>query len=206
MNRIFIEAKNANTSEHHFLRTVLSKYLGDTEMEFVFMDGVDNLFGETILNQIRLSQDGGDSVLVILDADFADKGWGYAKRHEDVMEKMQRNGLDFPLFLYPNNFEDGDMETLMESLARKDLHQKWWDCFDDYEACVQGVRDDKGVLRYNIPNRKAKLHTYISSQQLSKRQRNRIGRGHWLFDDAALWDLERAEIKPLVEFLRANLK
>lgn len=102
--------------------------------------------------------------------------------------------------------EDGDVETLMESLARKDLHQKWWDCFDDYEACVQGVRDDKGVLRYNIPNRKAKLHTYISSQQLSKRQRDRIGRGHWLFDDAALWDLERAEIKPLVEFLRANLK
>ncbi len=206
MNRIFIEAKNANTSEHHFLRTVLSKYFGDMEMEFVFMDGVGNLFGETIQNQIRLSQDEGNSVLVILDADFAAKGWGYARRHEDVMEKMRRNGLDFPLFLYPNNSDDGDVETLLESLARKDLHRKWWDCFDDYEACVLGVRDDNGQLRYNIPNRKAKLHTYISSQRLSNRQRDKIGRGHWLFDDAAFWDLDRAEIKPLVEFLKANLK
>lgn len=206
MNKIFIEAKSDKTSEYNFLKTIISQDFKDKKVDFIFMDGVDNLFSETILNQIRLSQDEGDKVLIILDADFQDKGWGFAKRKKDVAEKMQLNGVKFPFFLYPNNHEDGDVESLMESLARKDIHQYWWNCFDDYEICVKGIRDEDGKLKYKIPNRKAKLHTYISSQQLNKRQRDKIGQGHWLFDDKAYWDLSKVELKPLLEFLHEYLK
>lgn len=206
MNKIFIEARHDKTSEYNFLKTVLSQNFRDKEIEFVFMDGVDNLFCETILNQIHQAQDEGDHVLVVLDADFPSKGWGFTKRTEDVQEKMQFNGVTFPFFLYPNNHDDGDVETLMESLACKDIHEKWWNCFEDYEMCVRGIRDVDGKLKYNIPNRKAKLHTYISSQQLSNKQRDKVGRGCWLFDDKSYWDLSKDELKPLLYFFVKNLK
>ena len=113
--------------------------------------------------------------------------------------------LSFPLFIYPNNNDDGDVEVLMESLVRKDLHQDWWDCFEDYEKCIQGARDTENNLKYNLPNRKAKLHTFISSQQLSNKQRKRLGSGFWLFDVSKYWDFTREELKPLLDFFEANI-
>ena len=169
------------------------------------MDGVDNLFSEAILNVIHQYQEENDNVLIILDADFIDKGWGFAKRHKDIERKMQSSNICCPFFLYPNNHDDGDVEMLMESLARKDIHQSWWNCFEDYKMCVKGIHDDNGNLRYNIPNRKAKLHTFISSQQLSKSQRDKIGRGHWLFDNDTYWNMSGATLRPLLEFLEENL-
>ena len=196
MNKIFIEAKHDKTSEYNFLKTILAQYFPDKDVCFIFMNGVGNLFGESIQNQIRQSQDEGDNVLVILDADFPDKGWGYAKRKKDVMENMQLNQISFPFFLYPDNQNDGDVETLMES----------WGCFTDYEMCAKGIKGSEGKLMYNVPNRKAKLHTYISSQRLSNKQRDKIGQGHWLFDDKAYWDLNKDDLKPLLDFFRENLK
>lgn len=135
------------------------------------MDGVDNLFSQGILTLIRTFQDNGDKVIVILDADTIDKRWGFEARKRNTIEKMRENKVEFPFFLYPNNHDDGDFEVLLETLARKDLHNKWWDCFADYETCVSGIRDKSGEPRYIIPNRKAKLHTYISSQRLNNASR-----------------------------------
>ncbi len=206
MNKIFIEAKHNKTSEYNFLKTILAQHHQGKEIEFIFMNGVGNLFNESILNQIRQSLDEGDHVMVILDADFLEKGWGFERRKKDVMAKMQSQDISFPFFLYPDNQSDGDVETLMESLARKDMHKGWWNCFDDYEICVKGIRDAEGNLMYNVPNRKAKLHTYISSQRLSNRQRDKVGRGHWLFDDAKYWDLSDSNLAPLLKFFDENLK
>ena len=204
MNRIFIEAKSSKTSEYCFLETILKRQFPDKAYDITCMDGVDNLFSQGIITLIRTFQDGGDNVLVILDSDTIDKGWGFEARKMSTIEKMRKNEIEFPFFLYPNNHDDGDFEVLLESLARKDLHNKWWDCFADYETCVSGIRTESGETKYVIPNRKAKLHTYISSQRLSNASRKKIGSGQWLFDDTDDWDLSRAEIRPLVEFLKTN--
>lgn len=144
MNKIYIEAKHQRTSEYNFLSAIIAKNFPDKEVEFICMDGVANLFSESIINNIQQSQDEGDHVLVVLDADFPNKGWGYVARRKDVLAKMCANNLDFPLFLYPNNQDDGDVETLLESLACKDLHKEWWGCFEDYEMCVKGIRNEVG--------------------------------------------------------------
>lgn len=206
MNKIFIEAKKEATAECQFLKTILSLYFPDKEVKFVCMDGVGNLFTESIMNQIEQAAEDGEQVIVLLDADTVEKQVGFVARCEDIIEKQRRYGMNFPFFLYPNHADDGDVETLMESLARKDLHHVWWDCFEDYERCVGGVSDETGLQRYVLPNRKAKLHTFISSQRLKKPQRDKLGGGNWLFDDADYWDLSRQELHPLVEFFRNNLQ
>lgn len=206
MNLVFIEAKNNNTSEYNFIKTVLTNFFADKNIEFVCMNGVDNLFNQTIVNRIRQAQDENNKVLVLVDADWPSKGWGYAKRHNCVENKMAELQIRFPFFIYPNNSDDGDVEVLMETLVCKDLYKDWWDCFEDYEKCVQGATDSEKKQKYNLPNRKAKLHTFISSQQLSNKQRDKIGRGFWLFDDPNYWDFTREELKPLLDFFKEHLQ
>jgi hypothetical protein len=205
MNRIFIEAEKEETSECNFLKALISKHFPEAEVEYVPMRGVDNLFNESNLNHMRIAADEGDNVIVLLDADTEEKGWGFAKRQKNVTDKMVSHDVLFPFFLYPNNHDDGDVELLMQSIARTDLHKGWWDCFNDYEACVRGIQDTNGEQKYMIPNRKAKLHTYISSQRLSRKVRDKLGVGNWLFDDENYWNMESQKLKPLLDFLNAHI-
>jgi hypothetical protein len=78
----------------------------------------------------------GDQVLVLIDADTVAKGYGFAKRKADIERGMQSHSITFPYFIYPNNDDDGDVETLMLSAARRDSHPVFFDCFEDYEKCV----------------------------------------------------------------------
>ncbi len=68
MNRIFIEAKHKNTSEYYFLKAILDRYFPEKVVEFIFMDGVGNLFKEANLNIIAQAQIMGEPVLVFVDA------------------------------------------------------------------------------------------------------------------------------------------
>ena len=206
MNTLFIEAEKPETAEHFFLKAIMAKYFPDVEYELIHMRGVANLFNETNLNLLRSKAEEGANCLAILDADTQAKGWGHARRKADVEQKQKEHNIVFPFFLYPDNEGDGDVETLMESLARKDLHPTFFSCFRQYEMCVGGELDAQGNQRYNTPDMKGKLHTYMSAQKLSKSKRDRLGRGDWLFDDLNYWDLGSESVQPLVEFLDENLK
>ena len=94
----------------------------------------------------------------------------------------------------------------MEFAARRDLHPVFFDCFEDYEKCVSGVKDANGQTLYNVPNLKGKLHTYINAQKLSGRSRNKLGSGDWLFDNNDYWDLYVVALQPLKDFMAMNLK
>lgn len=206
MNTIFIEAEKPETAEHFFLIALMARFFPDVEYELIHMRGVDNLFNETNMNLLRSKTTEGANCLAILDADTKEKGWGFTKRKVYVEEGQQMNGVVFPFFLYPDNISDGDVETLMESIARKDLHQTFFRCFHQYEMCVGGELDVKGNQRYNTPDLKGKLHTYMSAQKLNNYQRHRLGRGDWMFDDLKYWDLSRDVLQPLIDFLRASLR
>lgn len=206
MNKIFIEAKNKNTVESHFLQAIIDLFFPEKEVEFIYMNGIGNLFSETILNQISLAKENNEQVLVLADADTISKGYGYAKRQKEIETGMQRYSIQFSYFLYPNNHDDGDIEILIESAARHDLHSIFFDCFEDYEKCVSGAKDANGNPLYNTPNLKGKLHTYISSQQLTKKQRDKLGNGNWLFDNPNYWNLYVDALQSLKDFLEQNLK
>ena len=206
MNKIFIEAKNKNTVESHFLQAIIDLFFPEKEVEFIYMNGIGNLFSETILNQISLAKENNEQVLVLADADIISKGYGYTKRQKEIEIGMQRYGIQFSYFLYPNNQDDGDIEILIESAARHDLHSVFFDCFHDYEKCVSGAKDEQGNPLYNTPNLKGRLHTYISSQQLTKKQRDKLGSGDWLFNNPNYWNLYVDALQSLKDFLEQNLK
>lgn len=207
MNKLFLEAKGENTPEAHFLKALLSLLNLKEEVTFICMNGIDNLFHETIRNQMLQAQTDGEQVIILADADTAAKGWGFCQRNADIEARMEKQGLKVPYFLYPNHEEDGDVETLIEAAACRDKHQTFFDCFEDYERCVSGDKDPKtGKPRYQSPNLKGKLHTYISAQPLSSKQRNKIGAGDWLFSDTTYWNLNDPALQPLKDFLTAHFR
>lgn len=206
MTRIFIEAKNDKTPEHYFLKTIIATFFPGIEIKFIFMDGIGNLYNETIVNQINLAQENGEQVIVLADADTTAKGYGYAKRQKEINDGMAAHALSFPYFLYPNNRDDGDVEVLMENAARRNLHSTFFDCFEDYEKCVSGMKNESGEPRYNVPNLKGKLHTYMAAQKLPRKLCKRFGSGDWLFDNKDYWNLEADALQPLKKFFAMYLK
>ena len=68
------------------------------------------------------------------------------------------------------------------------------------------IFDESGYSKYNVPNLKGKLHTYMSAQKLSKKYRDRFGSGDWLFDNKNYWNLDVEALQPLKDFLKENLK
>lgn len=206
MTKIFIEAEDKTTPEYNFLKAFTDLHFPTIDADFICIGGIGNLFNETNKNQISQAQEIGEQVLILIDADTVTKGYGFKKRKADIDRDMQTLKLSVPYFIYPNNNDDGDVETLMESAARRDLHQVFFDCFEDYEKCVSSVKDKSGQPLYNTPNLKGKLHTYMNAQKLSNKLRRKLGAGDWLFDNTDYWDLNAIALQPLKDFLAINLK
>ena len=205
MTKIFIEAEDKTTPEYNFLKALINLHFPTKDVDFKCIGGIGNLFNETNKNQISQAQEVGEQVLILIDADTVTKGYGFEKRKAEIDSNMQALKLSVPYFIYPNNKDDGDVETLMESAARRDLHQVFFDCFEDYERCVSGVKDKSGEPLYNTPNLKGKLHTYMNAQKLSNKLRRKLGTGDWLFDNTNYWNLNAVALQPLKDFLTSHL-
>lgn len=94
MTKIFIEARNKNTAEYHFIKAILNIFFPERDVDFIFMDGIGNLFKEAIVNQISLAQESGEQVIVLADADTIAKGYGYAKRKAEIDNGMAAHAFD----------------------------------------------------------------------------------------------------------------
>lgn len=206
MNKIFIEAESKKTSEYYFLEAIIRKFFPAIEVQFIFMKGVDNLFNQPILNEIKKANIEGSQVLVLVDADSEEKKWGYKRRKDWIEEGMKEHDVSFPYFIYPNNQNDGLVETLMEAAALYAPNKVFFDCYTDYETCLKNSK-------YNIPSLKGKVYAYAEAQTIYDIQKgeripliNKINSGDWLFDNPDYWNLDVENLQPLKDFFKQYLK
>lgn len=208
--KIFIEAESLNVPESKFLAAIL-KHLGFTPDKYELMPtgGYKNLMDSTNASNVGLllaNTDAGGKNLVVFDADTADNNGGFEKRKTELLARRDELGLSFELFLWPDNSRDGDVEVLMEDIARKDLYPELFDCYSKYEHCISLRKNEDGKTFYHLPNRKNKLHTYFTTLPISQTKRDKAGKGVWLWDDASIWNLDAEAMKPIKEFLLNNIK
>lgn len=210
MVKIFIEAQSKTKPEGEFLSAILRKIdVSRDNYEIIPTNGYTNLLDSkdtANVGLMRANSDDGGKNLVIFDADLPSNNGGFVKRRKELLIRKDELGLDFDLFLWPNNQSDGDVEMLMESIARKDLYPEFFDCFSKYECCISRRKDDKGEPFYTTPNRKGKLHTYFNSLPISKTKKDKFGRGEWRWEDTDIWDLDVESLNPIKEFLLSYLK
>lgn len=159
-----------------------------------FVNGYKNLVNVIPTIKARCAE--GGKVIIIFDADSLGNNGGYETRKKEIEEVLGENNAQAELFLFPNNEEDGDFETLLEHLIQKEKHTQMLDCYADYETCLGND--------YVHPNLKGKNFTYISAMKMSSSKRRKLGNGEWMFDNAEYWSLESDYLKPLKEFLQQH--
>lgn len=199
MTRIFIESKSDKTQEFNFIKAYLKHLeISLDDVDFVHEDGKDNIRldsnkfleaqAENMNNIILFDADNNGSTKIMLDKFLAD--------NPDIQASY---------FLFPNNEDDGNVETLLDHILLKDNFQGFFGCFDDYEMCIKGQKDEMGNTLYSTPNLKGKLYTFFTSLHLSNSKMSKVKRGNWLFNEPGYWNFTSPYLEPLKTFIIENI-
>ncbi len=114
------------------------------------INGKDNL--SNCLNEIEQYA----KTLIIFDADK-----DYESNKKEILSKTQQKISEEQIFLFPNNQDDGDLETLLLEIAK---HDEFLKCFEGYLECIKSKEHYKPIK--NI--RKNMLYAYLEVFELQK--------------------------------------
>ncbi|MGL2471220.1 DUF3226 domain-containing protein [Helicobacter pylori] len=115
---------------------------------------VQNIKGKDNLSKRLLEIEKYDKTLIIFDAD---KDYESNKKEIlKVVSKTKQTISEEQIFLFPNNQDDGDLETLLLEIAK---HDEFLKCFEGYLECIKNKEHYKPIK--NI--RKNKLYAYLEA-------------------------------------------
>ena len=201
MTRIFVEGREADFIDK-YLMFLIGANAG--KWEVVSTGGYSNL--SMIDQKFKENSDNGGNNLVIFDADLPETDGGFKARKKHLEEKMKELSVSGQLFLFPNNKEDGDFESMLENIVNEE-HRCLLECFERYEGCIGRHCDDQGRPKYVTPNRKAKIYAYVESFKKSNSEKEKFkNKKEFFFDNPDYWNLDSVYLTPLKEFLLENVK
>ncbi len=98
-----------------------------------------------------------DKTLIIFDAD---KDYESNKKEIlKVVSKTKQTISEEQIFLFPNNQDDGDLETLLLEMAK---HDEFLKCFEGYLECIKNKEHYKPIKDI----RKSKWYAYLEALEL----------------------------------------
>lgn len=167
---------------------------------FVFKtDGKDNL--PKFANQMRTMSANGGINLVVFDADD-----DIEARRKELLAIKEQFGVEFELFLLPNDKEVGALEDLLENIINPN-NKPIFECWEGYE---------KELVKLDIPGRtppplttpakKTKIYGYLEAYHgETKREKELIKEANRNYADPRLWDLDAEYLGALKEFLKNTI-
>ncbi|MUU89382.1 DUF3226 domain-containing protein [Helicobacter pylori] len=120
---------------------------------------VQNIKGKDNLSKRLLEIEKYDKTLIIFDADK-----DYESNKKEILtfvSKTKQTISEEQIFLFPNNQDDGDLETLLLEIAK---HDEFLKCFEGYLECIKSKEHYKPIT--NI--RKNMLYAYLEVFELQK--------------------------------------
>jgi len=199
MTYIFVES---STDDKYFIEAII-KYLNLDINKFYFI----STNGYTNLNLVKQEFDKANDLnyktFVIFDADYNETSGGYTKRKKYLNDKKKELNIEFDLFLFPNNNDDGTLEDLLEKIVNP-KHKGIIDCFENYENCLKKYKDNNGSFLYRSPIQKSKIFAYIDAFKKTKKQEEEYKKNHTLYLNSEYWKLNSEYLKPLLSFINKN--
>ena len=167
----------------------------------VNLEGWTNLKGISALQRMRSTTDNGGVNLVILDADT-----DFEARRNDVLAWKQQNGVEFELFLLPNNNDAGALEDLLENIINPN-NQPIFDCWEHYEQeLVQLDIPGRTPPPLTTPAKKTKIYGYLEALLgASVEQKKLIKEANRNYGTPLYWNLDSEYLEPMKLFLNDNL-
>lgn len=163
--------------------------------------GYKKLTNEVNIQQMRINSNQDGVNLVIFDADT-----DYEKRKEELLDIKKQYGVEFELFLFPNNKDSGALEDLLERIINP-CNQPIFKCWSNYEnELVKQDIPGRTPPPLTIPAKKTKIYAYLEALLFeSKSQKKLIKERNRRYEDTRHWDLDAGYLKPLKEFLFQHL-
>ncbi len=129
--------------------------------------------------------------VIIFDADQISK----TKLDFQSYEFINEFEIDF--FFFPNNSENGDLETILENIINTD-NSEIFECWSAYEICL-----DSKVKNYTTPARKTKIYAYLEALLgESKSQKKKIKEENRNYLTKNLWNLDSTYLDQLKNFIQ----
>ncbi|PDX20183.1 hypothetical protein BB415_00925 [Helicobacter pylori] len=122
---------------------------------------VKDVTGKDNLSKRLLEIEKYDKTLIIFDAD------NYKSNKKEILSKTQQKITEEQIFLFPNNQNDGDLETLLLEIAK---HDEFLKCFEGYLECIKSKEHYKPIK--NI--RKSKWYAYLEALGLENLTKTNI--------------------------------
>ncbi len=205
---IYTEGK----SDKNFLSWCLDVWKNEdhfdqAHFDIIHVEGKDQLFSDGLCKNIKSILNNEDhrykQVCIIFDADIKKENQesdaGFDNKLKHIREKFKEKGTDFPkeqIFLFPNNQDDGDLETLLLEIAK---HDEFLKCFESYLECIKSKEHHEPIK--NI--RKNMLYAYLEALGLENLTKTNIG----VFDDKGkIKEKHKEEYEKLKEAIDFNSK
>jgi hypothetical protein len=204
MTKIFVEGKDQFFIESYIQFLIQSDLLqGEVDFSVIPVGGWTNL--EKASNTLKDNSDSNGTNLVIFDADEHSNNGGFEIRKSAINEIGKASGLIFDLFLFPNNQDDGDFESLLEKIVNSN-HIGLLKCFANYEQCISNFKRSDGTYTYQLPIRKARIYSYVDAFPKSRKQNEKFkNKGDYFFNNTEMWNLESEHLSALRNFLISSL-
>ncbi|WP_367758500.1 DUF3226 domain-containing protein [Helicobacter pylori] len=164
---IYTEGK----SDKNFLSWCLNVWKNEDHFDrdrfdIIYVEGKNKLFSDEFCKRIENILNNKDQaykqVCIIFDADkkeSQERDAGFDNKLKYIREEFKEKGIDFPreqIFLFPNNQDDGDLETLLSEIAN---HKEFINCFESYLDCIKKKEHCKPIK--NI--RKSMWYAYLEA-------------------------------------------
>jgi len=197
---IFVEG----IADARFFKQYIHHLFGEevADERIVPLKGWNNLKTEASVLRMRSMSANGGINLVFIDADK-----DFQNRKAEIEKWKQANGVEFELFLLPNNKDKGALEDLLENIINPN-NQPIFGCWEDYE---------KELVRLDIPGRtppplttpakKTKIYGYLEALLgETKSQKELIKEANRDYKNTQHWDLDAEYLGALKEFMMRNLE
>ena len=160
-------------------------------------NGKDNLKSSVAINRMRSMTDQGGINLVIFDADN-----NFETRRASILEWKKQNGLEFELFLLPNNQDKGELEDLLENIINPN-NRPILDCWEKYEKELVTIHiEGRTPPPLTTPAKKTKIYGYLEALLFeSESDKKKIKEREREYHNALHWNLDAEYLSPLKEVL-----
>lgn len=159
--------------------------------------GYIKLKSEDALQALRQNSNQGGVNLVIFDADENAEA-----RRKELLAIREQYGVEFELFLLPNDKDAGELEDMLEQIINPD-NQPVMDCWQTYEGELKKVRiPSKTPPTLTIPAKKTKIYAYLETLLgKSRSQKKLIKDANRNYENTQHWDLDSEYLESLKRFL-----
>lgn len=158
-------------------------------IDFVKINGCTKELVNNVKPQFTANTDNGGTNILIFDADS-----NYTETENRLLKIKEDLGIDFEMFLFPNNKDLGNLETLLEKIINPN-HYSIFECFESYQICL-----DKMQNGYKVPATKTKIFAYLDAL-LPKKDEAMAKEDKRNYNNSEHWDLDNPYLKNLKEFL-----